>query len=83
MSILDLSDQPAWYAVRVQVEHYGTKGYLGRQYQWSKPKLLSNMDALKYAYDLQPNTMSKSGITAFYKAELYQWNGTQWVRIPG
>lgn len=83
MSILDLSDQPAWYAVRVQVERYGNKGYLGRQYQWSKPKLLSNMDALKYAYDLQSNTTSRSGVTAFYKAELYQWNGTQWVRIRG
>ena len=83
MSVLDLSDQPAWYAVRVEVQRYGTKGYIGRQYRWAKPKYLSNMDALKYAYELQPNTISKAGITTFYESELYQWNGTRWVRIPG
>jgi len=83
MSILDLSDQPAWYAVRVQVEHYGAKGYLGRRYRWSQPKFLSNMDALKYASDLRQSTTSSSGTTAFYESELYQWNGTRWVRIPG
>jgi len=83
MSILDLSDQPAWYAVRGQVEHYGAKRYLGRRYRWSQPKFLSNMDALKYASDLRQSTTSSSGITAFYESELYQWNGTRWVRIPG
>ena len=83
MSVLDLSDQPAWYAVRVEVQRYGTTGYLGRQYRWAKPKYLSNIDALRYASDLQPNTISKSGITTFYASELYQWNGARWVRIPG
>jgi hypothetical protein len=83
MSILDLSDQPAWYAVRVQVEHYGAKGYLGRRYRWTEPKLLSNMDAHKYASDSRRGKKSRLGVTAFYESELYQWNGKQWVKIPG
>jgi len=28
MAILDLTDQPAWYAVRVTAQRYGSKGYL-------------------------------------------------------
>jgi len=83
MSILDLSNQPAWYAVRIQVERYGSKGYLGRRYRWSEPKLLSNIDALKYASDMQQRSTSSAGITTFYDSELFQWNGTRWVRIPG
>lgn len=83
MSILDLSDQPAWYAVRIQVEHYGSKGYLGRQYRWSEPKLLSNIDALKYASDLRQRARTRAGVTSFYESELHQWNGTRWVQIPG
>jgi hypothetical protein len=82
MSILDLSDQSAWYAVLVEVQHYGPKGYLGRQYQWSKPKYLSNMDALKFAFDLAPNTTSRAGVTTFYESVLHQWNGIRWVPIP-
>ena len=83
MSILDLSDQPAWYAVRVQVERFGSKGYLGRQYRWSEAKLLSNIDALKFASDLDSTPISKAGVTSFYRPELHQWNGAQWVKIPG
>lgn len=82
MSILDLSDQPAWYAVRVAVQRYGAKGYLGVQYQWSKPKYLSNMDALGYAFDLQPQSTSKGGVQTFYQSELYQWDGKRWTKIP-
>lgn len=37
MSILDLTDTPAWYAVRVTAQRYGPKGYLGVQYRWAKP----------------------------------------------
>ncbi|MES1174942.1 MAG: hypothetical protein ABUL62_11510 [Myxococcales bacterium] len=82
MSILDLTDHPAWYAVRVTAQRYGPKGYLGAQYQWAKPKYLSNMDALGYAFDLQPATTTKAGVQTFYRSELYQWNGKRWARIP-
>jgi len=82
MSILDLTDQRAWYAVRVTAQHYGAKGYLGVHYQWSKPKYLSNIDALGYAFDLAPNTTTKAGVQTFYESELYQWDGTLWQRIP-
>jgi hypothetical protein len=81
MSILDLSDQPAWYAVRVSAERHGTKGYLGVRYQWSKPKYLNNFDALKFAYDMKPSPSSVAGVQTFYDAELYQWNGTRWTKI--
>jgi len=82
MSILDLTDQLAWYAVRVTAQRYGPKGYLGVQYQWSKPKYLNNMDALGYAFDLQPGATIKAGIQTFYQSELYQWDGRRWARIP-
>ncbi|MEO7038028.1 MAG: hypothetical protein ABI548_28935 [Polyangiaceae bacterium] len=82
MSILDLTDQLAWYAVRVTAQHYGSKGYIGVQYQWSKPKYLSNMDALGYAFDLAPNATTKAGVQTFYESELYQWDGRRWQRIP-
>ena len=83
MSILDLSDRPAWYAVLVSAERYGSAGYLGVQYRWAQPKYLSNMDALKNAFDSHPRTNSSAGVQTFYRSELYQWNGTRWTRIPG
>lgn len=82
MAILDLTDQPAWYAVRVTAQRYGSKGYLGVQYTWSKPKYLNNMDALGYAFDLAPPATTKAGIDTYYQSELYQWDGRRWTRIP-
>ena len=82
MSILDLTDQLAWYTVRVTAQHYGSKGYIGVQYRWSKPKYLSNIDALGYAFDLAPNATTKAGVQTFYESELYQWDGRRWQRIP-
>ena len=82
MAILDLTDQPAWYAVRVTAQRYGPKGYLGVHYTWSKPKYLSNMDALGYAFDLSPPATTKAGIDTYYQSELYQWDGKRWTRIP-
>lgn len=82
MSILDLTDQLAWYAVRVTAQRYGPKGYLGVEYHWSQPKYLSNIDALGYASDLQPGAKTKAGIQTFYQSELYQWDGRRWARIP-
>lgn len=82
MSILDLTDQPAWYAVRVAAQRYGPKGYLGVQYTWSKPKYLNNMDALGYAFDLAPPATTKAGVDTYYQSELYQWDGKRWTRIP-
>jgi len=82
MSILDLTSQSAWYAVRVTAQHYGSKGYLGVHYQWSKPKFLNNFDALVYAFDLQTHATTKAGVQTFYQSELYQWDGRRWARIP-
>jgi len=81
MAILDLSDQPAWYAVRVAATHYGPKGYLGVEYKWSKPKYLSNIDALNYVFDLQPDPITRAGVKTYYQSELYQWNGKAWTII--
>ena len=82
MSILDLTDKPAWYAVRVTAQRYGPKGYLGVQYRWAKPKYLSNMDAVGYAIELQPRPTTQAGVQTFYHSELYQWDGRRWARIP-
>ena len=82
MSILDLTEKPAWYAVRVTAQRYGPKGYLGVQYRWAKPKYLSNMDALGYAFELQPSPTTQAGVQTFYQSELYQWDGRRWARIP-
>jgi len=82
MAILDLSDHPAWYAVRVAAQHYGPNGYLGVQYKWSQPKYLNNMDALGYAYDLQPAATTKNGVQTYYQSELYQWDGRRWTKVP-
>jgi hypothetical protein len=82
MSILDLTDKPAWYAVRVTAQRYGPKGYLGVQYRWAKAKYLSNMDALGYAFELQPSPTTQAGVQTFYQSELYQWDGKRWARIP-
>ena len=82
MSILDLTDKPAWYAVRVTAQRYGPKGYLGVEYRWAKPKYLSNMDALGYAFELQPSPTTQAGVQTFYQSELYQWDGRRWARLP-
>ena len=82
MSILDLTDKPAWYAVRVTAQRYGPKGYLGVQYRWARPKYLSNMDALGYAFELQPSPTTQAGVQTFYQSELYQWDGARLTRVP-
>lgn len=81
MSILDLTEHPAWYAVRVALHRYGNSGPLGLSYQWEQPKFLGNMDALKYVVGLNARTSHRGGMTTFYEAELFQWDGSRWTHV--
>jgi len=81
MAILDLTEHPAWYAVRVAKTRYGRSGALGLQYQWVQPQFLNNIDALKFVIDQNKPTATKAGITTYYEAELFQWDGSHWVKV--
>jgi len=81
MAILDLTEHPAWYAVRVAETRYGRSGPLGIRYAWSRAKFLSNIDALNYVIDQNPPTAEKGGITSFYSSDLFQWDGSHWTKV--
>lgn len=84
MSILDLTEHPAWYAVRVAEQRFGPNGgSLGIRYQWSAPKFLNNFDAMKFVVDMNLTSPSrKNGTTVHQSADLFQWDGARWKLIP-
>jgi len=51
------------------------------QYQWVQPQFLNNIDALKFVIDQNKPTATKAGITTYYEAELFQWDGSHWVKV--
>lgn len=81
MSILDLTEHPAWYAVRVAETRYGSSGALGIRYSWAPAKFLNNTDALNYVIDRNPHSSTRGGITSFYEADLFQWDGSHWTKV--